>query len=144
LRAFFRAAEELLEHPVVWFEERHRRVIGAGIETVVRLQRLTIYACAVCGNHVHLVVRRHRWTGEEIGRMVAGTVRALLLEKRLVEERHPVWTTDPWVVFKQDVGAMWEAVDYVERNPLKEGLARQRWEFVTPYDGWPGKGRRRG
>jgi hypothetical protein len=23
----------------------------------------------------------------------------------------------------------------VERNPLKDGLPRQRWSFVTPWDG---------
>ena len=139
LRQFFREAEPLLEHPVLWFDERCRKAIGAGIETVVRGQRLTMYACAVCANHAHFLVRRHRLTGDAMGRMIAGTVQAFLKAEGLVAERHPVWTTDPWVVFKHDVRAVWEAVGYVERNPVKEGLAPQRWGFVTPYDGWPGK-----
>lgn len=25
------------------------------------------------------------------------------------------------------------SIRYVEQNPEKEGLATQRWEFVTPY-----------
>ncbi len=27
------------------------------------------------------------------------------------------------------------AIRYVEENPIKEGLPRQRWSFVTPFDG---------
>lgn len=27
-------------------------------------------------------------------------------------------------------------VDYIRKNPLKEGLPEQNWSFVTPYDGW--------
>jgi hypothetical protein len=75
--------------------------------------------------------------------MAAGTVAAFLVEEGMAPERHPVWTRDPWVVFKRDVEAMWNAVDYIEGNPGKEGLGRQRWGFVTKYDGWPGKRGRR-
>jgi hypothetical protein len=37
-----------------------------------------------------------------------------------------------WKVFldPEDVP---EAVNYVEDNPLKEGLRRQNWNFVVPY-----------
>lgn len=30
---------------------------------------------------------------------------------------------------------MRRAIDYVERNPMKEGLPPQHWSFVTPYVG---------
>jgi hypothetical protein len=30
-----------------------------------------------------------------------------------------------------------EAIEYVERNPLKEGKPRQNWSFVRAYGGRP-------
>src|SRR2546428_415025 len=55
----------------------------------------------------------------------------------IVAPDHPVWTARHDVVFKTAVPAVWNAVDYVEKNPEKEGLPRQYWPFVIPYDGWP-------
>ncbi len=32
---------------------------------------------------------------------------------------------------------VWTRIRYVEGNPVKDGLAAQKWPFVTPYDNWP-------
>jgi hypothetical protein len=49
---------------------------------------------------------------------------------------HPVWGGPGWKVFLNTREDMWRIVRYVEDNPGKMGLPRQRWGFVTPYDGW--------
>jgi hypothetical protein len=36
-------------------------------------------------------------------------------------------------VFLSTAADVRRAIAYVERNPLKDGLRRQRWSFVTPY-----------
>jgi hypothetical protein len=37
---------------------------------------------------------------------------------------------------------MWRTEEYIRENPLKAGLAQQRWPFVQVYDAWlPGQAR---
>ena len=45
------------------------------------------------------------------------------------------WGRNCWVVYVFDVPHMRQAIEYVERNPEREGKRRQRWSFVTPYAG---------
>ena len=52
-------------------------------------------------------------------------------------EEHPVWTKNGWKVFLDNPPEVWGRIRYVESNPMKEGLARQEWPFVVPYDNWP-------
>ena len=44
---------------------------------------------------------------------------------------------DNYKVFKDSVEKMWNAVHCIRRNPERDRLAPQTWDFVTPYDGWP-------
>jgi hypothetical protein len=43
----------------------------------------------------------------------------------------------PYKVFLYNPEQVWDRIDYVEGNPLKEKLPPQRWEFVVPYDNFP-------
>ena len=54
-----------------------------------------------------------------------------------VEAKHPVIAARPWNVLMYEPEDVWPRVTYVERNPEKEGLGRQVWGFVVPYDNWP-------
>src|SRR5829696_9504016 len=57
LKAFHREHEELLNFPVFWIDDSKRRVIAEAIADVIRAQGYTCYACAICGNHNHLLIR---------------------------------------------------------------------------------------
>lgn len=46
----------------------------------------------------------------------------------------PVWAKQGWHVFLDSDEAVRRAIAYVEQNPIRDGLPRQRWSFVTP---WP-------
>jgi hypothetical protein len=50
---------------------------------------------------------------------------------------HPVWTKNGWKVFLDTPDEVRQRIGYVRGNPLKEGLPRQEWPFVVPYDDWP-------
>ena len=39
-----------------------------------------------------------------------------------------------WKAFLESPADVARAVRYVEANPVREGLPRQRWPFVTPFD----------
>jgi REP element-mobilizing transposase RayT len=139
LRDFYREAEPLLNFPVLWFTEAQRNAIGAGIGYVVRENNYTVWACAVCRNHVHLLVRRHRDMDTIIRDKIANGGRAALLQASDIDSAHPIWSSRPYAVFLNSPAEVVSRVDYIWENPLKEGLPEQRWDFVKPYDGWPGK-----
>ena len=41
------------------------------------------------------------------------------------------WGKGCWSVFVNDDGQLDNAIAYVERHPMKEGLAQQDWSFIT-------------
>jgi hypothetical protein len=63
--------------------------------------------------------------------------RGRLIESQLLPDEHPVWTKGGWKVFLDAPEEVWPRIRYVEGNPMKEGLPKQSWPFVVPYDNWP-------
>jgi hypothetical protein len=130
-----------LAHEAIWFGERERSVIAEAWEGVIRQRGYTAWACAVCSNHGHVMTRVHRDEGHLIWQRLADVSRDALLRDGLAPAGHPVWSARPYVVFKKSVDAVERGIDYIEKNPMKEGLPRQHYEWVVPYDGWPCRGR---
>ena len=131
LRAFYRDAEERLEHPVVWFDEPIRKRIACVIEEVVKARGYTVWAFAVCRNHMHGLFRAHRDHAQVMWALVAQATRDRLQGEKLVPDSHPVWSHRPSFVFKHDHQQVMTCVDYIAKNPTKEGLPRQHWPFVS-------------
>jgi hypothetical protein len=67
----------------------------------------------------------------------ANASRAAILAFRSVEPNHPVWSSRPYKVFLNTPDAVIAEIDYIWKNPMKEGLPEQKWGFVQPYNGWP-------
>jgi hypothetical protein len=63
---------------------------------------------------------------------VADATREALRRAGLVSPDHPVWSHRPYKVFLYLRPEVCGRIEYVEENPLKEGLQRQNWEFVKP------------
>ena len=49
----------------------------------------------------------------------------------LVPREHPVWSNRPYKVFLRNDVQIRQTIRYVEENPVKEGLPRQKWSFVS-------------
>jgi REP element-mobilizing transposase RayT len=133
LKDFYRKASPLLEHEPLWFDDEMRRVIAEAIGEVARERGYTLWALCVCSNHAHAVVRSHRDRSEVIWQHFADASSEAVRKSGLVPPSHPVWSHRPYKVFlytDEDVNGR---VGYVEDNPEKEGLPRQRWECVQPY-----------
>ena len=138
LRAFFRHADPLLDYPPLWFDAAMRDVIGAAFGEVARVNKYTVRACAVLRNHAHATVRVHRDDAVVIRDAFANASRAALLATfPSIDPKHPIWSSRPYKVYLDNPEAVVAEVDYVWKNPMKEGLPGQRWGFVTPYNGWP-------
>jgi REP element-mobilizing transposase RayT len=137
LRAFFRDADPLLTFRPLWFDEPMRDAIGAAFGRVAGERGYTVWACAVCRNHAHLCVRVHRDDAIAMRDAFANASRRAVLALEAVDPRHPIWSSRPYKVFLDTPQAVYDEVGYIWKNPMKEGLPEQRWDFVQPYNGWP-------
>lgn len=139
-----RAIKEALKYPPVRLTGLQAQTVGKGFADICRKVDLTIHACAILPDHVHVVVAAHRFDGDEIIACLkrAGT-RALndagqhpLAEYSRVSGKHPSpWAGSGWKVFLNSSTEMWGRIQYVDENPEKAGFRRQRWSCVTPYRG---------
>lgn len=143
LKDFYRRANPLLKHESFWFDPAKRQALADAFERAARDFRYTVWACAVCSNHAHFCVRRHRDQGHVIWDVLAGYGREALRRFPDVGPDHPVWSDRPYTVFLYTPEDVRGRIGYVNSNPMKEGLARQHHPFVLPYDGWPHPRRQR-
>ena len=137
LKAFYAEAEPILDHPIFWIDAAKRQAIAEAFARAVKDFGYTVWACAILWNHAHLLLRRHRDDGHTMWDVFAGFAREALRAFSDVGPEHPVWSDRPYVVFVYDPPGVEWRVDYIEKNPEKEGLLRQHFPFVQPYDGWP-------
>lgn len=138
VRQFYEQAAEVLQHPLLTFDEAARAEIAAAFRHVIEEQRYTCYACAIMPDHVHVLIRKHKHQAEEMIDALKEGSRARLQSTGHRTSRHPTWTTrGGWKVFLDQPDEVRRTIRYIERNPLLLGLPQQRWAFVKPYDGWP-------
>jgi len=137
VRAFYERASEVLLFPLLTFDESARRAVGDAFGAVVAAERYTCYACAVMPDHVHLLVRKHKHTAEEMIDRFQTASRARLAETHHRTTDHPTWCGSGWKVFLDHPDEIRRTITYIEKNSLPLRLPEQRWPFVKEYDGWP-------
>ncbi len=137
------AAKERLKYPAVQFNGLQARAIGNGFGTLARKSGVTVWACAILPEHVHMVIARHTYEVEQIVNLLKGEATRHLLaddlhpfsKHRSSEGKLPkCWAQGEWKVFLNNEADIRRAIAYVEENPIKEGKPRQRWPFVMPFD----------
>ncbi|MFO0904644.1 MAG: hypothetical protein U0939_16685 [Pirellulales bacterium] len=143
------AASNSLKHPPVTLTGQQALEAARGFQRFVAKSRLTVWACSILPEHVHLVMGRHRYKIESAANLLKGEA-----TRRLVEvDLHPMtpfrnqngrlpslWGENQWIVYLDSEIAIENAIRYVEENPTREGKKRQQWPFVTPFTGLPPSG----
>jgi len=87
-------------------------------------------------DHVHLMVARTTRPVEQVvGHLKARATQQLKHEGLWDEAGRPVWGGPGWRVYLNTPGEVRRAVEYVEGNPIREGLPWQCWWFVKSYEG---------
>jgi REP-associated tyrosine transposase len=137
IRQFYRDAEAKLQFPVIRFEPAQIDQIAEAFRDVVREHGYTCYACAIMPDHVHLVIRKHKYDGGEMIRHFQSSSAAWLAANGIVPPEHPVWTKNGWKVYLASPSEVRQRIRYVANNPIKQRLPAQHWPFVVPYDDWP-------
>ncbi len=143
-QAWRTAAVTALKFPPVALTGLQARAAGTGFGTGVRKSGLTIWACSILPEHVHLVVARHRYKVEQVCNLLKGEATKQLK----AESCHPqarfetdkgklpsMWAEGQWKVYLDCEEAIETAVRYVEENPVKEQKPPQHWSFVTRFSG---------
>jgi REP element-mobilizing transposase RayT len=138
------AAKQSLKYPPVEFTGLQARAVGRGFHQFAKTNGLTIWACAILPQHVHMVIARHHYPVEQIVNLLKGDATRQLKKENL----HPLaqyqpaegklpkcWGRGEWKVFIDNEPQIRAAIRYVEQNPLKENKPLQRWPFVVPFEG---------
>jgi REP element-mobilizing transposase RayT len=136
------AAKRALRYPPVRFTGEQARAIAHGYREAAADADYAIHALATLPEHTHLVIGRHAKDKDLIARHLKSAATRTLNRADLnpmtrhVSPRGRVpspWSRKHWCVYIDSVDHMHAAIDYVERNPDREHLPRQRWPFVIPY-----------
>jgi REP element-mobilizing transposase RayT len=146
IRGFYQIARERLKYPLLVFTPNEIATIAVAFAEVIHDRGYTCYGCAIMADHVHLVVRKHRDTAEEMISCFQELSRAAVSAKPQASRgiEHPVWGGPGWKVFLESRGHIERTVEYVQRNLVVARGPEQAWPFVTVYDGWlVGMGTRR-
>ena len=135
------AAKARLKHPSVILTGAQALAIGRGFAHYAKRANVVIYACAILPEHIHLVIARHRHQVETI----AQQLKSAATRRLIAEDLHPqaahqggkrrppkAFARGQWKVYLNSDAAIARAINYVEQNPVREHLPRQRWHFVTP------------
>jgi hypothetical protein len=137
------AAKQVLPRPPVVFTGVQARSVAVGFGQSFAKGGVTVWACAVLPDHVHVVFARHAQPSELIVSFMkrAGTLELLhkglhpFLAERDEDGKVPhCWAEGQWIVYLDSCEGILRAIRYVEDNPIKDGLPPQRWSFVTPFD----------
>ncbi len=135
-------AKEALRYPPVVFTGIQALAIAAGFREVMEHWGLAIHACSIMPEHTHIVIGRTKRPILQVMNQFKGRASLALADRNLhpfqnerLEDgsRPSPWARNGWKVYLDSHEDMHRAIAYTEDNPLKEGLRRQRWPFVTPY-----------
>ena len=133
------AAKRALKRPAVHLSGIQARAVGRGFAEYSADSGLSIWACAILPDHIHLVLGRHRLKVEQLAIQLKGAAS----RHPISEGIHPFGDyamphdTPPkcfavveWKVYLTSDEDIERSVKYVELNPLKEGKPLQHWKFV--------------
>lgn len=137
IRKFYNEAKSRLRYPLLKLRGNEVASAARGLADAITAHRYTCYACAIMPDHVHLILRKHKHTAEQMIENLQSLSRERLIREGHRAWEHPVWTVGGWKRFLDRPTAVRRTIKYIEQNPLEIGLPRQQWPFVTPYNDWP-------
>jgi len=118
-----------LQHDPVRLTGEQAKVVGESLQLLPYVS----LALAVMPNHVHAVIAH---TSRNI-RKVVGHIKSEatrnLREQGWFSEHSP-WGDHGWNVYLDSDDDVRRAIDYVNHNPVREGLPKQKWNCVIPFE----------
>lgn len=137
IREFYERAAEVLKHELRTFTLEEARAIAAAFADAIEELGYTCWACVVMPDHIHLLIRKHKHTAEQMIEEIQLRSRKRLIVDGLRPADHPVWGGPGWKLFLDHPDDVWRTIKYIKDNPLKIRMPVQEYSFVKPYDNWP-------
>ncbi len=142
--ALRKAAKAALKYPPVRFNGKQAQLIPQGFHQACDEGGYKAHALATLPDHVHLVLAWNARHIDEIASHLKAKATAALNRAGL----HPLaayasesgrvpspWARKYWCPFVREPDHLRRVIRYVENNPVKAGLPRQRWSWVEPWAG---------
>jgi REP element-mobilizing transposase RayT len=135
-----------LKYPAMQLTGNQSIAVADGFSNALTKYGLTIWACSVLPEHIHLVLARTGKSCETMTNFLKGEATRELNQRSL----HPLanysehgrtpqpWARNHWQVYLDSEQAIENAIAYVNENPVKEGKSAQDWACVSPFAGIPG------
>ena len=126
-------AKKSLKYPEVVFNDSQVQAVGRGLENAVKETELRVFACAVMPDHVHMVYATH----ERKNASLVGQLKSRATKQLNLENLHPLrgvatpWAEGHWEVYLDKENEVFDAIEYVNQNPIRAGKASQSWPFVV-------------
>jgi len=136
-------AKNALRYPPVHFTGRQALAVGVGLKRAMAEAGYIVHACAILPQHAHLVVAQcPRRIKQVIAHLKARATQQLSAEglHRMAQFRDSdngkpsPWARNSWPVYLDNPQRVLAAINYVEKNPQRDGKPPQKWSFVTPYN----------
>ena len=135
--------QEKLKYPAVLWTGRQARAVGMGFANALAKNRITVWACSILPEHVHLVLGRSAKSCEQMTNFLKGEATKELNRQSLhplaadaQDGRPPTpWARKHWQVYLDSEQAIENAIGYVLENPTKEGKPPQHWPWITLFAG---------
>ena len=136
------AALAALKYLPVKLTDLQVRAVAKGFAEYAAKADLSILACAILPQHIHLVLERHRLKVEQLVIQLKGAATRQMMDEKVhpqaiyqqVMPRPPkAFARGVWKVFLDTTEDIERSILYVEGNPSRENLPMQRWSFVRPY-----------
>jgi REP element-mobilizing transposase RayT len=137
IRAFYADAESLLKFPLLKFGSSEIAAIARAVEATIEHYKYTCYGCAIMPDHVHILIRKHKYLAEEMMGHFRNAGRAAVVGSCEWPSEHPVFGGGEWKVFLDNPEEVRRTIRYIEENPGKGRIPSQEWNFVTAYNNWP-------
>jgi REP element-mobilizing transposase RayT len=136
LRDFHDAAQRVLQYRLLDFSTAEVEAIATAFGNVIASRAYTCYGCAIMPDHVHILVRKHRYVAEAMIERLQDESRIAVLGLCKRGASHPVWGGPGWKVYLETREDIVRTIRYIDGNPRKSRLPPQTWPFVKRYDGW--------
>ena len=132
-----------LKYPAVQFTGEQARAVGMGFLTAATKNKITLWACSILPEHVHLVLGRCAKSCETKTNFLKGEATKELNNQELhplaAHRQHDAtptpWARKHWQVYLDSGQSIENAIAYVVDNPVKEGKPLQTWQCVTRFTG---------
>jgi len=128
LQKFWVASRQNTTRPPFFINDKTRPLVALGFQKVVDRLHITIPACAIMNDHVHIIIFRSKHRIEYLVNQLKGA------ETKEMKVKQSSWTRGCWKIFINDTDILGAAIEYICANPENSGLSPQSWDFVTPLN----------